>query len=94
MAFYTLRNSRSVVATLRPLAFAKAEDQTVTHRWLSLSLPPLVLFPALLFRDQPCEDTEVLLIFLYMHLLDIIGVTLDEEEEGLAAVEMQLFFFF
>lgn len=54
MAFYTLRNSRSVVATLRPLAFAKAEDQTATHQWLSL--PPLVLFPALLFRDQPCED--------------------------------------
>lgn len=58
---------------------------------MTLSLPPLVLFPARLFRDQPCEDTEVLLIFLYTHLLDIIGVTLDEEEECLAAVEMQLY---
>lgn len=57
---------------------------------MTRSLPPLVLFPALLFRDQPCEDTKVLLIFLYMHLLDIIAVTLAEEEECLAALEMQL----
>lgn len=79
---YTLRNTRSVVATLRPSGFAKAKDQTSKHRWLRLFL---LLFPGpTLLGRRRCSFSS-----MCVYWNNITRVKLDDEEESSAAVEVQ-----